>query len=286
MFAKSTIAIQLVLVSLFAILAQARPTFVPNPAMNPEPFTFDAPARAGNVQVKAQADTPAQARNLGWHGRAAYNPFHPDNLRAAALKGQQDQVRREVSGHAGLKKRGIRKITRKRACAAKTTAATTTGVASSTVVTSTAASTSKAQSEGGQATVGVPVQSSASSASTSASASLPIQNGAVIPTSTLVRPSSSQAASTQRPATSSSAPVSSTQMTSTAAPVPTTSTTSSAAPATTSAASSGFQSVDPEGNGPFNGETTYYVLGTDGNAIGACGTNLVDSDLVSARTPS
>jgi hypothetical protein len=27
-------------------------------------------------------------------------------------------------------------------------------------------------------------------------------------------------------------------------------------------------------------------LGTDGNAIGACGTNLVDSDLVSARTPS
>jgi hypothetical protein len=290
MFAKSTIAIQLVLISLLAILAQARPTFVPNPAMNPEPFTFDAPAKAENVQVKAQADTPAQARNLGWHGRAAYNPFHPDNLRAAALKGQQDQVRREVSGHAGLKKRGIRKISRKRACAAKTTAATTTGVASSTAVTSTAASTSKAQSEGGQATVGVPVQSSASSAaasaSTSASASLPIQNGAVIPTSTLVRPSSSQAASTQKPTTSSSAPVSSTQKTSTAAPVPTTSTTSSAAPATTSAASSGFKSVDPEGNGPFNGETTYYVLGTDGNAIGACGTNLVDSDLVSVRTPS
>lgn len=276
MFAKSTITIQLVLVSLLAILAQARPTFVPNPVMNPEPFTFDAPAKAENVPVKAQADTPAQARNLGWHGRAAYNPFHPDNLRAAALKGQQDQVRREVSGHAGLKKRGIRKISRKRACAAKTTAATTTGVASSTAVTSTAASTSKAQAEGGQATVGVPVQSSASSAaasaSTSASASLPIQNGAVIPTSTLVRPSSSQAASTQKA--------------STAAPVPTTSSTSSAAPATTSAASSGFQSVDPEGNGPFNGETTYYVLGTDGNAIGACGTNLVDSDLVSAQNPS
>jgi hypothetical protein len=269
MFAKSTITIQLVLVSLLAVLAQARPTFVPNPAMNPEPFTFDAPAHGESAQVKAQADTPAQARNLGWHGRAAYNPFHPDNLRAAAMKGQQDQVRREVSGHAGLKKRGIRKISRKRACAAKTTAATTTGVASST---------------------GLPVQSSASSAaasaSTSASASLPIQNGAVIPTSTLVRPSSSQAASTQRPATSSSAPASSTQKTSTAAPVPTTSTTSSAAPATTSAASSGFRSVDPEGNGPFNGETTYYVLGTDGNAIGACGTNLVDSDLVSARTPS
>jgi hypothetical protein len=91
MFAKSTITIQIVLISLLAIIAQARPTFVPNPAMNPEPFTFDAPAKAENVQVKAQADTPAQARNLGWHGRAAYNPFHPDNLRAAALKGQQDQ---------------------------------------------------------------------------------------------------------------------------------------------------------------------------------------------------
>lgn len=60
----------------------------------------------------------------------------------------------------------------------------------------------------------------------------------------------------------------------------TSSTVSSSAPATTSSAPS-WTSVDTGGNGPFDGEITYYDLGTDGSAIGACGTSLVDSDKVS-----
>lgn len=75
----------------------------------------------------------------------------------------------------------------------------------------------------------------------------------------------------------SSTAVQSTRVTSVRA---TSTSTSSSAPATTSSAST-WTSVDPDGNGPFSGEITYYDLGTDGSAIGACGTNLVDSDKVS-----
>ncbi|KAI5452084.1 hypothetical protein NCC49_001024 [Naganishia albida] len=65
----------------------------------------------------------------------------------------------------------------------------------------------------------------------------------------------------------------------------TSSTASSSAPATTSSVPS-WQSVDPDGNGPFDGEITYYDLGSDGSAIGACGTSLVDSDKIAAAAAS
>ncbi|KAJ9105617.1 hypothetical protein QFC20_004297 [Naganishia adeliensis] len=65
----------------------------------------------------------------------------------------------------------------------------------------------------------------------------------------------------------------------------TSSTVSSSAPATTSSAPS-WTSVDTGGNGPFDGVITYYDLGTDGSAIGACGTSLVDSDKIAAAAAS
>jgi hypothetical protein len=99
---------------------------------------------------------------------------------------------------------------------------------------------------------------SKTSSSSKAPTSTPnLQNGAVsLPTSSA----------------SSTTKVTSARSTSTAA--------SSSAPATTSSAPS-WTSVDTDGNGPFDGEITYYDLGSDGSAIGACGTSLVDSDKVS-----
>lgn len=65
-----------------------------------------------------------------------------------------------------------------------------------------------------------------------------------------------------------------------------TSSSSSAAAAATSTAStsSSFTSAWPAGNGPFSGSTTYYDLGTDGSSYGACGTSLVDSDMIAAAS--
>lgn len=101
----------------------------------------------------------------------------------------------------------------------------------------------------------------------SSSSTVPGQNGVVVPTSTLGVPVvSSTTAGVVSSSTAPAAP-------SSAAPT-------SATPATPAPPSSGFNSPDREGNGPFSGQSTYYVLGTDGKAVGACGTNLVDSDLV------
>ena len=150
-------------------------------------------------------------------------------------------------------KRKVRKRSGK--CVAKTSTASLSAA--------TSASDSAAPS-GTAVTLSSSVQSTGSSVQASSysapSSTLNVQNGSVL-SSTVT--------------TSSSA----TQFLTPASPAATSTTSTSAAPATTSSASS-WTSVDPDGNGPFNGEITYYNLGSDGSAIGACGTNLVDSDKV------
>ena len=162
---------------------------------------------------------------------------------------------------SGIK--GKRGLKGKRACKAgnTTTAAgsvvpTSTVMASSTMVPTTTSMASSSTEEASKTFESLVITAS----------SLPVANAPVIPTSSssIPAPSSSIVPSTSTKAT----------------PVKT-SKSSSAAPAATTSASSSFKSKDYEGNGPFNGESTYYVLGTDGNAIGACGNKLVDSDLVS-----
>lgn len=106
-------------------------------------------------------------------------------------------------------------------------------------------------------------ESTQSASSNSApSSTLNLQNGAVLSSSSSA--SSTVAQASQWTSLTASSSVS-----------------SSALPATTSSASS-WTSVDTDGNGPFAGEITYYDLGSDGSAIGACGTSLIDSDKVSS----
>lgn len=147
------------------------------------------------------------------------------------------------------------KIRKRKSCAAGSANSTLTAVPSSTVmVSSTIASAPTAASS-------APVAESLA-VSQGSSSTLVVQNAPVITStsSSAVRASSSVVAASS-----------------------TASSSSSAAPAATSSAST-WTSVDTEGNGPFAGSATYYNLGTDGSAIGACGTSLVDSDLIAAAS--
>lgn len=63
-----------------------------------------------------------------------------------------------------------------------------------------------------------------------------------------------------------------------------TTTASATASATPTKSTTSFKSAWPAGNGPFAGQTTYYDLGMDGSSYGACGTSLIDTDLIAAAS--
>jgi hypothetical protein len=204
------------------------------------------------------------------HEIAAHQPLNTYHAPRRFVDGTNSAAKRAFKKHRRgaetapksdkSQKRKVRKRSGK--CVAKTSTASLSATASATQSSSPASSNSAPSSTAASVSSSTQATESASSASTyyAPSSTLNLQNGAVLSTASPSSKAAPSSQSTSQVATSTSS--------------------SSAVPATTSSASS-WTSVDTDGNGPFAGQITYYDLGTDGSAIGACGTSLVDSDKVS-----
>jgi hypothetical protein len=218
-------------------------------------------AHPGQAGTQARSESDLQVRQ-------PLNAFHGSHrfVDSSVNAKRSSKKHRRGNVEAPKKREGKRKVKKRSGtCVAKTTSTASLGSTPTAV-------SSAAKSDGYSKQTPSPssaVKSSSSSVSPSATpivqggfvdngASASAHTSSVRPSSaTLTSPSSSKAAS---------------------------STSSSAAAATSSTSS--WSSPDTEGNGPFSGEITYYDLGSDGSAIGACGTSLVDSDKVSKPTYS
>ncbi|KAJ9098708.1 hypothetical protein QFC21_004356 [Naganishia friedmannii] len=215
----------------------------------------------GQVETQARSGSDLQVRQPlnAFHGthRFVDSPIHAK---------RSSRKHRGTNANAPKKREGKRKVKKRSGtCVAKTTS--TSSLASATIV-----SSSVAKSAGHSTQTPSPSSSvrKANSFSSALPSSTPVvQNGFVANSSTSIHAASVRSSSASvTPRSSSKAAT----------------TTSSSVPAATTSKSSSWTSPDTQGNGPFSGEITYYDLGTDGSAIGACGTNLVDSDKIAAAS--
>lgn len=198
--------------------------------------------------------------------RQPLNTFHGSHhfIDSSANVKRSSKKHRRSKDETPKKREGKRKVKKRSGtCVAKTASASS--LASATPASSSSTTSVVHATE----TPSLPSSLKSSSSSVSPSSTPVVHNGFVTSGSNTY-------------AHASSAPVLSASVTP-ASSSKVASTTSSSAAAATSSKASSWTSPDTQGNGPFSGEITYYDLGSDGSAIGACGTSLVDSDKVSDR---